>query len=377
MAKTGSVDAVPRIPRASFESRVRHLIRLRRLVLWVVAVAVTGWLCPHTAIAQTTVSVGSHPACPDCRIEVTEIARLDGDPATAPCISPGEAGVATDELGRYYVRSCRGNEVAVFDAGGRFLRLLGGRGEGPGEFPSTILKLVVVDDTLNVLTRSRVTRYGTDLQLLDVRSRTGGGALKDVLFLDDEYVVEVRDYPSPASAGQPFFVLRGGVLQSNFGDTTGVYYLDAPVLAWRSLAMADRSHFWAAHRGRYDVELWSIDGELERTISRDLSWFPPLERPMREAPDIANVPQLTDLKTDASAQLWAIVNPGRHQWLEQGGQLVEVLGEDGTLIASQVVPLSLRGWLGERLAYGLFGGNEGGPPFVVVYEVALTGTSSH
>ena len=153
---------------------------------------VTCWSSPLAA--QETIRISADPSCPECRITVTEIARLEADPMTAPCVSTEAAGLARDSSGRIYVASCRTQEVEIFSAEGTFIQEFGGQGEGPGEFPGYLTLIKIRDDVLYVFAGSRVSLFAVpDMSLISDHSIPRRGRLYDVLHLG-EYIVEVRDF---------------------------------------------------------------------------------------------------------------------------------------------------------------------------------------
>jgi hypothetical protein len=64
-------------------------------------------------------------------VEELRIGRIDGD---GPEVFGRVGGVIPDEQGHMWVLDTQAYEIRVFDADGRFVRTVGRRGEGPGEF---------------------------------------------------------------------------------------------------------------------------------------------------------------------------------------------------------------------------------------------------
>jgi len=71
---------------------------------------------------------------PGARWRITEDLRIGSAIAEGPDAFGDVGHLMIDELGRFWVADQQADEVRVFDAGGRFVRTVGGRGEGPGEF---------------------------------------------------------------------------------------------------------------------------------------------------------------------------------------------------------------------------------------------------
>lgn len=60
--------------------------------------------------------------------------RLGGPDGRGPAAFSSEPSVVIDRLGRLYTRGQRDSEISVLDSAGRFVRTIGRRGQGPGEF---------------------------------------------------------------------------------------------------------------------------------------------------------------------------------------------------------------------------------------------------
>lgn len=91
----------------------------------------------------------SYDLPPDAR-SATLRRSLTVEPATVPYDLTRISGMTVDSAGRMYVLDGTDQRIRVFDASGRELRLLGRRGEGPGEFQMASA-LTVVRDTLWVV----------------------------------------------------------------------------------------------------------------------------------------------------------------------------------------------------------------------------------
>ncbi|MFW6201430.1 MAG: 6-bladed beta-propeller, partial [Gemmatimonadota bacterium] len=65
---------------------------------------------------------------------LVEELRLGQSTGTGPDIFGNIMAVETDRQGRIYIADNHAHEIRFFDAAGRFLRTVGGQGEGPGEF---------------------------------------------------------------------------------------------------------------------------------------------------------------------------------------------------------------------------------------------------
>jgi len=90
-------------------------------------------------------------------------------------------GFDMDEQGRFYVADSGDPRIAVYDAEGRYLRALGGKGQGPGEF-LTLAAPEVHGEVISVVDgrQHRAVLYGTDGELVDTFKLPGGSILSNV-----------------------------------------------------------------------------------------------------------------------------------------------------------------------------------------------------
>jgi hypothetical protein len=97
--------------------------------------------------AQVRAAIAAAPSCEACSVRATPIVRLgsDTDPAGfAPLVQ-----VAMAAGPRYYVSSSTfTGEVYVYDSAGKFLKAIGRRGQGPGEFSRPVNLSVAGGDTV-------------------------------------------------------------------------------------------------------------------------------------------------------------------------------------------------------------------------------------
>ena len=90
-------------------------------------------------LADGSVVVSNPPqglwdANPDTRWRLVESLRIGTATAAGPDAFGNAYSVTLDALGRLWIVDSQANEVRVFDGDGRFVRTIGGRGEGPAEF---------------------------------------------------------------------------------------------------------------------------------------------------------------------------------------------------------------------------------------------------
>jgi hypothetical protein len=209
--------------------------------------------------------------------------------------SPEEAfgailGIAITTSGEIAVLDRQANEVRLFDSSGSFVRSIGRRGEGPGEFSIASLDLLVGSgDTLYVpdLRNARVNRFlhtGEALNTLPFPRRAPGGQIfgwslmgSDRLFYrewnpaqgtsalitiarsvpDEPDTLLVLDHPRPPERPEP------SIEQIVAG--TAKLQIDPfiPLPIWTVL---ESGSIVTGHTERHELRIHSADGRLERVI---------------------------------------------------------------------------------------------------------------
>ena len=124
-------------------TRTARLI-LGHSLLSCLLMALVATSCDHSndmTVRVDTLSSGrvvvSNPdfASPAARlIEELRIGRAVGDDPDAPDLFGSIIAVATDDAGRIYVADDQASDIRVFDQAGNFVRRIGRKGQGPGEF---------------------------------------------------------------------------------------------------------------------------------------------------------------------------------------------------------------------------------------------------
>ena len=94
-----------------------------------------GW--KGTITTENGVKVVKNPAEPlygTFAFELEEKLKIGGDPNDAPSYFPKGGTLSIDSSGNFYVVDFGAVRVAMFDKMGKFVRTIGRRGQGPGEF---------------------------------------------------------------------------------------------------------------------------------------------------------------------------------------------------------------------------------------------------
>ena len=268
----------------------------------------------HSPPVHKTVNWNDFQLCADCGLVLTEVVRL-GD-ADGPGLIEGAAPPVSwsEQLG--YVVVGR-TFLQVFDDEGRFVRRIGRKGEGPGEFGG-IADAQVVGGRLVVLDRVRrswsiFNREGQFVGRRPYGHQTGpfvpvGG---------DRVAVVARDRSSQAG-DSPLHLAHvdSGVPSLHFGSREVWEYdrRDRPFsdIVRGSVVGQPRAVWWGA-AGSPRVQEWSIDDELLRVIEGDLPWFPEVTEPVdrtREPPPTL----LGSLALEGQNRFWMITRTADPDW---------------------------------------------------------------
>ncbi len=268
------------------------------------------------AVSQAPV-VLSGVECPSCEVRLSHLVTVgafDGPVETGQVIS-----VSLLEDGRYALSS-QGSEnlISVFAADGRFLMRTGGRGVfGYVRFLRTHgNSLHVIDPMMR-----RHTVLSPEFTVVRT-ARLSVEPLGDVLPVSDSSLVMsgfVRAAEGPAHL---LHVVgpAGGIQQAMAEEPEGVRMDRSPEVYMRALAPGRGSElFWAAHRTRYRVEEWGVDGVLRRVLVREVPWFPDHRGADDRGPDEQPLPRIVDVQVDSDDRMWVLIRHGSEEWDELMG----------------------------------------------------------
>ncbi|MBX3131980.1 MAG: hypothetical protein KF689_01165 [Gemmatimonadaceae bacterium] len=230
-----------------------------------------------------------------------------------------ETRAVRDGLGRYLLKANFPTAISVFAPDGRFLRSLGRAGGGPGEFRGIGSLSVLPGDSLVVFDwgSSRYSIFSPGLDFvtsgpLPLTPELSSLALRSGKFLFNHALF------SPNEVGQPLHLVnRTGARERSFGSSTGVYRPDVPFLMSRAIAESRSGRVWAASRTEYRIDLLNPEtGSIERTIRRDVPWFPSGMRPepRGSAATLEPKPFIFDVREDQAGRLWVLIAVADPQW---------------------------------------------------------------
>ena len=251
-------------------------------------------------------------ACRGCIVQVGRLATL----GTAKDRElPGDlATVARDRRGRFFVQSIHNrSNIFMYDRNGRFVKLIGRAGDGPGEF-RRVRELKVWGDTLFASDAAvgRITYLSTDGKVLGTRSFIPG--TDGIVRLRAGLVAFGRN-STPSGAGLPLHLIGDGrTIIRSFGASDVTVHPSDHYSMFRSIAPSSDTAVWAAAVNRYEITLWSPSGKALRTLTRSAPWFPRWsDAGYRE--DISRpVPRLECVREDGKGNLIALLHIPRSDW---------------------------------------------------------------
>ena len=196
--------------------------------------------------------------------------------------------IGVDDERRIYVLDHSGGRVIVFDADGRHLRTMGGKGGGPGEMRFPITLSVAPDGAAAVFDISKrgFVRFGPDGEILDeqrVTTALGNGAAR---FLGDGLVLPIHDIDPDRGVVTDGLVLVTGPDTTAFATTEreaggvvalascgmqirGVGPVFQPALRWSPFGAA----IAVAATATYDIVVYR-DGRPAQRLRRSVAPVP-------------------------------------------------------------------------------------------------------
>ncbi len=254
---------------------------LRTRNTWVVSIGVSLLLCPSVTLAQVSAQVTLIPDAPSCeRCTITVRALHELGTSDGPAGLAGLPGIVqVDGQGRYWVVQ---NEHVplVFDSTGKFLRALGTRGQGPGEFERVRAVVPLGADTTLVLDPGNGRASILDRELKTVSTMAFRWQVGPGLWRSGREILATSILRAPESAGWPLHIIsfdgREARVLRSFGPGPRKYDENDSgalfALRW-NLAEAAGGGVWTGERDRYRITRWSADGSILQQLERRPEWF--------------------------------------------------------------------------------------------------------
>jgi hypothetical protein len=314
---------------------------------------------PNGASAQSStravVQSSDLTPCAGCTLRAVPVGVIGAVEREGAYLASRPSAVARTTRGDFIVMA--GGPPQLFDSTGKYLRTIGRRGDGPGEFSHALHVGIGRGDTVFFNDRQTVSVFAPDFsfvrQLHPAHNLTGMIALPSGGFA---WYATVRD-----EIGAPLVHVAGrdGNLLRSFGPRVdSVVRGRARLRSPAAIVHGAGGTFWTVPWTPYELTQWSPDGRALATLRRNVPFHghgplelsePPAERPFPPQP------QVTAAHQDQRGLMWTAVLVGvRDYWrgpktaenLNQAFEsIVEVIDPNsGELIATTKVPGAV-GWI--------------------------------
>ena len=255
-------------------------------------------------------------SCGRCTITSRTIVTM-GAEAGAGALNFSPALVRDDGRGRYWVR-VGVDPPRVFDSGGRFLRMAGRPGQGPGEFFHPSFLLALPGDSMLVVDEGFATVFDADL--LDDRRITMRATLYPAIILSwPGDIIAVGNRPGPTwGVNRVHRVSFAGrdvqFIESLPRDSAPPLRQPYPPNFLQTLAAAGANSFWTADRSLYNVLKWRRDSGFVQVVQRRPRWFPDRSKLGIGSPREPPPPYLVGLHQDEAGRLWLFTRIAADTW---------------------------------------------------------------
>lgn len=258
----------------------------------------------HTIQSARTVTIGSADG-PDL---------LEYHPVT----------VAIDSRGRFYLTTALAlHEVKVFDGSGRFLRVIGREGEGPGEFRRISALVITPGDSLYVLDNgnSRLTAFSPAHGMVRTAPLPFGVDYPKVHYLPNDLLLVNANVRTPELLGLPLHIVApDGEHVRSFGSTDRAFRPDFPQFLRRWTALSRDGTVWSAYPKQYVLERWTRSGRLVERLTVEAEWFEPYLEFRYPTPDQPAFPNVQSIYEDAAGLIWCALVVPDEDWAEGLGE---------------------------------------------------------
>ena len=323
-------------------------------------------LCPDRGLAGQATDLVLEPCRASCELTLEVESEYGED--SGPAMIEAAAVVAwRDASNRMYIAGIYPvSHVWVFGPNGEFLRRIGRRGEGPGEFMQ-IQGAIAIDDgifSLLDLERAAILTYDWTGSLLgETRMRGWIPTGAQTIHYAGHLAIHSGDIRTADRVGYPLhlFNLETGEIEKSFGSRTGEYHLGQGIDSHVVARGPDRA-VWMGRVSAYEIELWEPDRPL-RSMRREVDWFPELTPEQRQGQghgwEAEPTPGLIALAADDSL-IWVLIDTPDRRWKDAAetrdinlfvDTRVEVIDwRRGQVIASDRFDERLFAWVAPGLA---------------------------
>lgn len=265
-------------------------------------------------IAAGCVAGGEAPASA-VELDATLVATL-GDEEAGGGVGPFFT-LAAGPRGEWFLSYLSARDrIMAFAQTGEYLRAVGRRGQGPGEF-RFIQHVDASDSLVHVLDVGlrRWSRLSADLVWID-STPLGVDGQAFVVVGDTAAVVNVRSFRYGMTASPVRVYAWGNGSVRGLGDSIDLTDPLENAAAGRALAPGrDGASVWVGHETRYRIEHWGINGDLLGVVEREVEWFPVGSGSYLPTPEEAPPPQMVGVYEDPSGLLWVAIQVADLEWI--------------------------------------------------------------
>jgi hypothetical protein len=329
----------------------------------------------QAGLAGQTIEIsGEATTCSDCLelIHSLTLGEQDG-----PGFLEMTDLVAIDGKGQIWVGLLE--NLKVFSPEGTFIKEIGRRGEGPGEFRGNTRVVADRDVNIHVFDRnnSRHTLFSPDGEILSEWPILG--KVPNAVFLEDGRIAANMVSTNRDLVGLPIHLLDpsdGNILQS-FGAEEGEHFnLRERWPGYRSLTLGSDTTLWTSSRSKYRFREWDLrTGKKIRELVGQVEWFPPDPAANANRNSLEPLPSIPAIRFNDQGYLVVLILLKAPDWeshmvpktlstgmvMEQPDKyenimdtLIQVINpSSGRLLAAQRFPQVVWGFLGEDLVFGV------------------------
>ncbi|MES2305624.1 MAG: hypothetical protein V4558_08955 [Gemmatimonadota bacterium] len=204
--------------------------------------------------------------------------------------------------------------VEQLDSLGRFVRVIGRIGDGPGEMrePGGLIaesgRLFITDRFGKWHTFDSTGRF-----LRDIPSTISG--VRNAILLRGDTLVVTQRIGDPTQQGKPLHLIApDGRIVRSFGEAPASEAPNHFASFFRELARESDTSFWVARSDRYEIELRSTSGALLRRFALQRVWFPPLDHDPESIDRERPATTILAIHRDPHGHLLVIMRRARVDW---------------------------------------------------------------
>ena len=258
-------------------------------------------------LPSPTFVIQSEPSCSKCIIEIRHALALGTAEERALSGMPAHMARALD--GSIYIIDQVTRLPRVYDTEGRFVRSLGRKGDGPGEYQDASAILIGSDGRVHILDlrlnrRTILSPTGEVIATLPLGS--GAPMMASAALLPNNGIVTNRILLDAEGAGFAFQEMdatgkRVRLFSEGAFDINWLYDIQ------RLLFVRKNGELWTARPYSYVLELYTEHRALQRTYERAADWFKPLARGENESGGFFDRPPTPNMRAiweDDAGVLW-------------------------------------------------------------------------